>query len=332
MGHADNPSQLEIVWGYPNVRTIYDNLTDAHRSWKVYYHDIPQVFWFRDLVQYKETNFALFDEFAVDVQRGALPAYSFIEPRYFNSLAHGANDQHPPHDVGEGERLITAVYDALRRDDAVWRRLLLVLVYDEHGGFYDHVPPPAAVNPDGRESASPAFKFDRLGVRVPALLVSPWVGKGQVDHTVYDHTSVLAFLKRHFGLPDYLHRRDAAAQSFERNFLATPRDDTPTSLSAGITTALRAAPAAAARRALGGTRLSGHQRRLVALAAALEQPQVQHEAARYVVRQVGRVRGTAPRPAARRPGRPRLRSTTTTTSPPPATRKKKTKTKRKRAR
>jgi phospholipase C len=125
-------------------------------------------------------------------------------------------------------------YDSLRGNEAVWQRSLLVIVYDEHGGFYDREPPPATINPDGRVSTSPAFGFDRLGVRVPALLVSPWVGRGLVDHTVYDHTSILAFLRRHFGLPAPLHRRDAVADSFERNFLDASRDDAPTSLT-GLT-------------------------------------------------------------------------------------------------
>src|SRR5262245_22361106 len=193
MGRVNGPTAWELFWGYPGVRTIYQNLQDAGKTWKIYYHDVSQAFYFRDLLQDQHTRFVPFAEFAPDVERGALPQYSFIEPRFFGTLLEPPNDQHPPHDVREGERLIAAVYDALRAQDDVWRQTLLVVLYDEHGGFYDHVGPPMdAVNPDGLQSSAPAFGFDRLGVRVPALLVSPWVPRGQVDPTVYDHTSLLA--------------------------------------------------------------------------------------------------------------------------------------------
>src|SRR5262249_16070995 len=154
---------------------------------------------------YQRTNFSHFFDFDSDIRAGILPAYSFIEPRFFNTSANGANDQHPPHDVREGERLIASVYDSLRSVEGVWQQSLLIVTYDEHGGFYDHEPPPPAKNPDGRSSSTPRFAFDRLGVRVPALLVSPWVPAGHIESTLYDHTSILCFVKKHFGLPAFLH-------------------------------------------------------------------------------------------------------------------------------
>jgi phospholipase C len=87
-----------------------------------------------------------------------------------NKLAQ--NDQHPLSDVMRGDALIRDVYNAIRSNAALWRTSLLIIVYDEHGGFYDHVEPPPTVPPDKRTDAS-HFKFDRLGVRVPAILVSP---------------------------------------------------------------------------------------------------------------------------------------------------------------
>src|SRR5262245_27191144 len=114
----------------------------------------------------------------------------------------------------EGERLIANIYDSLRPVEALWQEAFLIVTYDEHGGFYDRVPPPGTVNPDGQTSSTPPFAFDRLGVRVPALLVSPWVPPGHVDSTLYDHTAILAFVKQHFGLPVFLHARDAAANTF----------------------------------------------------------------------------------------------------------------------
>src|SRR5438445_5644782 len=115
------------------------------------------------------------------------PRYVFLEPTYY---APGADDDHPPHDVMGGEQLIADVYNALRAHDVLWKRSLLVILYDEHGGFYDHVSPPAAAPPDHHQEE---YAFDRLGVRVPALLVSPYARKGVVQ-TVFDHTCLLKYL------------------------------------------------------------------------------------------------------------------------------------------
>jgi len=191
------------------MRSIFENLMDAGHTWKVYFDDYAQTFALRNLHRYAD-RFVRFEEFARDVTRGALPEYSFIEPRGFSAPGWPSNDQHPPHSVLEGEKLIANIYDTLRGEDAVWRQCLFVLLYDEHGGFYDHVKPPAAVVPDATSAKSP-FGFDRLGLRVPAILVSPWVGEGVADHTTYDHTSLPATLKTMFGLPSFLTARDSAA-------------------------------------------------------------------------------------------------------------------------
>lgn len=123
-----------------------------------------------------------------------------------------------------GEHLLATIYNALRADQEVWETCLFVLIYDEHGGFYDHVVPPAGVpNPDGLVSPAagmnaekpPAFDCTRLGMRVPAILVSPWIPPS-LDKTVYEHASVSATLKRLWRLPSYLTRRDAAAGTCTR--------------------------------------------------------------------------------------------------------------------
>jgi hypothetical protein len=107
-----------------------------------------------------------------------------------------------------------------------------VVLYDEHGGFYDKVSPPTGVpNPDGKVSQNPAFDFTRLGVRVPAVLASPWIEKGSVDPTPYEHSSLAATLKALFGLPGFLTARDKAANTFEKNLSrTTPRADAPVAL------------------------------------------------------------------------------------------------------
>jgi phospholipase C len=123
------------------------------------------------------------------------PAFCLIEPDY-NGLAE--NDDHPPHDVMRAQKLLADVYNAVRANDPLWASTLLVVVYDEHGGFYDHVEPPSVGTsplpvPPSEPQPDWEYSFDRFGVRVPAVLVSPWVSQG-FDATVFDHTSLLKYL------------------------------------------------------------------------------------------------------------------------------------------
>jgi phospholipase C len=212
------------------MKTIYAALSKNKLSWNIYYGDIPQSIvlqhhW-RSLDHFKR-----FEKFYADLEKGELAAYSFIEPRYLNFHEWKANDQHPPHDVRLGEYLIAEVYDALRNSQ-FWEKSMLVVLYDEHGGFFDRVPPPGPVpSPDGKKSKHPPFDFTRLGVRVPAILVSPFVEKGQVDSTIYEHSSLPATIKTLFNLPKGLTARDKAANTFEKNLSrTTPRSDTPLTL------------------------------------------------------------------------------------------------------
>jgi phospholipase C len=268
-GLIDSPSNAEQIAGFLGskfaMRTIYENLQDAGRTWAVYFGDHAQAFAIKSLHRHADTGFRRLETFAIDVAAGTLPNYSFLEPVYMDTLGNPASDQHPPNHLLDGERLIAWVYDTLRGNDALWRQSLLVLLYDEHGGFYDHVPPPAAVPPDDVSAAASPFAFDRLGVRVPAILASPWIRKGRVDHRVYDHTSLLATLKHLFGLPDFLTRRDAQASIFdELDFLEAPRvaDDMPAALAALV-------PRKAAGEARSRGAPSDLQRSLLALRAAL---------------------------------------------------------------
>lgn len=173
-------------------------------------------------------HFKRYHKFYDDIKNGELAAYSFIEPRFINFHQWKATDQHPPHDVRLGEYLIAEVYDTLRASQ-YWEKSLLVVLYDEHGGFYDRVPPPDNVlNPDGKVAVNPPFDFTRLGVRVPAVLVSPWVEKGQIDSTLYEHASLPATVRTLFGLPEALTARDRAANTFEKNLSRSiPRTDAP---------------------------------------------------------------------------------------------------------
>ena len=195
--------------------TVYDRLNERGVKWRIYAGDIPQ-----SLVMYnlrkKENrrNYSKMSHFYRDLQNATtgdgLPSYVFIEPTY---LITGQNDQHPPHDVLKGDELIASVYNAIRANEAVWKKSLLIITWDEHGGFYDHVRPPMATPPDDKRHE---YTFDEYGVRVPAVLVSPWVTRGSVfraEQRVLDHTSVLRYLTDKFKLGP-LGNRTAVAASF----------------------------------------------------------------------------------------------------------------------
>ena len=212
------------------MKTIFDILFENGLTWNVYYGDIPQSL----ILQHggdRLGHFKKFHRFYEDLQNGELAAYTFIEPRFMNFYHWKATDQHPPHDVRLGEYLIAEVYDTLRASQ-YWEKSQLVVLYDEHGGFFNRVPPPDDVpNPDGKMGTDPPFDFTRLGVRVPAVLVSPWVEKGRIDSTLYEHASLPATIRTLFGLPDALTFRDKVANTFEKNLTrSTPRTDTPMTL------------------------------------------------------------------------------------------------------
>lgn len=192
------------------MKTIYDLLDEGGQSWKIYFHDMPQSLTLSNL-WLKASNFHFYQQFQMDAKAGALPAYSFIEPRYFAD-AGMPSDQHPPHDATLGEQLIADVYNCLRAGPG-WEKTLLIITYDEHGGCFDHAPPPAAAPPSATPSAP--FNFDRYGVRVPAVLISPYIPEGSIirpdGELPFDHTSIIATVRERFGLGGPLTNRDAVA-------------------------------------------------------------------------------------------------------------------------
>jgi len=228
VGHVD----MTINW-WKESKTIYELLTDKEFSARIYYTDATIALTYGGMIDRQDEFFEPdFEQFYRDCKNpDNMPNYIFLEPRY-NASADDplpASDQHPDHDVEEGETLIQKVYDAIRSNQKTWESTLLVIVYDEHGGLYDHIPPPAAVSPDGIDSANPAFKFDRLGVRVPAVLVSPFIKAGTIVGLEFDHSSLAAtaqqiFLGDGWRTTAGLNARDRAANTFERVLtLAAPR-------------------------------------------------------------------------------------------------------------
>jgi phospholipase C len=216
------------------IKTVFQCLTEAGQDWRIYFHDIPQSATLAGLWD-KVSHFRQFDlAFAIDAARGDLPAYSFIEPRYFadpvlNTLP---NDEHPPHNVAYGEELIAAVYNAVRGGPG-WKQTLMVITYDEHGGCYDHVVPPMATPPDN--SQPDGFDFGTFGVRVPAVIVSPYVKAGSVirpsGETPFDHTSIIATLRELFKIGP-LTARDAAAPHLMGALDEKVSNDGPASITA----------------------------------------------------------------------------------------------------
>jgi phospholipase C len=233
-GLANSPSNLttigSMLWSKLGFSfehgTLYDALELAGKTWRVYHGDhFPQVCAIDTMPAVfvaDPDKFRALKHFAADLQGDDVADYTFIEPDYsiLSKFANG-NSQHPDGALSAGEQLISDVYAALTKSNA-WQSSLLFIVYDEHGGFYDQMPPPASKPPGdaplnvdkAKFPPSPPFAFDQYGIRVPAVVVSPWIKPGTVTHGLYDHTSIIRTVYDVFGLPGQLTNRDAAATSF----------------------------------------------------------------------------------------------------------------------
>lgn len=218
----DGTHKIDLAGYFQQTQvTLFDRLNDRGIHWKVYFHDVPQTTVLEHQRQpHNMARYFYIDKFFDDARghEAEFPQFCFIEPDY---LGFEQNDDHPPHDIMRGEKLIADVYNAIRANDPLWKSTLLIVFFDEHGGFYDHVVPPPAMPPDDHHEE---YTFDQLGVRVPALLVSPWADARVVD-TVFDHTSVLRYLIDKWGLGP-LGRRAAQAASIGGALTReTPRED-----------------------------------------------------------------------------------------------------------
>ena len=235
------PSELSSVLynGYKfDNGTIYDELDDENVSWTIYHGDaFPQALAISGMTAHLlDGHMRDFKDFSKDVNNpNYATSYTFIEPNYgkFSANFTCGNSQHPTDDVTRGERFLKTIYETIRNSPH-WNNSLLIIIYDEHGGFFDHVPPPQTVAPGDSitdpENSRFNFDFKLLGVRVPAVIVSPLIPKGIIDHTIYDHTSVLATIENIFGILP-LTNRDKHANTFKHLLsLTLPRTDTPTTL------------------------------------------------------------------------------------------------------
>ena len=271
-GWTDSPHLLdEVTWetihGFRYCNgSIFQALSNAGHEWRLYNDDFNQYSddpsgpeyggWISQVASLhgiSQLDLHSIDHFASDLKEKTaegLPAYTytytFIEPNFGRSFFSpqppykgptykGGSSQHPEDDPSGGEGLIKAVYEAIR-NSPVWKTSLLVIVYDEHGGFYDHMKPGCAIAPgdgipEGQVTRNAlGFDFTQYGVRVPAVIVSPLIARGTVDHTLYDHSSIAATLERLLGM-NPLTKRDASANDL-RHLLtnSAPREDCPQTL------------------------------------------------------------------------------------------------------
>jgi len=197
--------------GLPPNGVIFEQFDKYGISWKDYYSTLPTLGVFLPLLTVPSllSGLAGIDRFYADAASGTLPSFSLVEPDYEKQ------SEEDPQDVQFGDQFLGKVVNAVMSGPG-WASTMLIWTYDEHGGYYDHVPPPAAVTPDDIPPAlgpgDPPGGFDRYGFRVPAGVVSPFARRDFVSHTVYDHTSILKTVEEKWNLPA-LTRRDANAHS-----------------------------------------------------------------------------------------------------------------------
>jgi len=233
---------MNVIYLNEPFKSVYDRMVNAGHSAKIYYYDTASsTMEVANLLQNEPKMFGTYPQFLDDCAKGNLPDYSFVEPNFSDhdsdSGEEVANDQHPDHNVQAGELFIASIYNAVKNSPE-WPSTALLIVYDEHGGIFDHVVPPACTPDQFQASANDTgtgmpFAFDRLGVRVPAILVSPWIPAGTVVNRVFDHASIPATITKFF-MGDYSPRspRETSANVFidpANNLLSldTMRTDCP---------------------------------------------------------------------------------------------------------
>jgi phospholipase C len=235
--------EWETIGGFQfKAGSIFDALKKKGVSRRLYAgDDFPMVAALKGISLF---DIRLYSNFASDLGQPTYPySYVFIEPSYdVTNEYKNSTSQHPLTDITLGEGLIKETYEAIR-NSPYWDSSLLIITWDEHGGFYDHAVPPAAVAPGDTVPQDKhnqyGFTFQQYGPRVPTVVISPLVPKNVIDHRLYDHASILATIEAFFGI-NPLTERDAKANRLDALLsLNAPRPDTPTTLPAPA-----AAPAA----------------------------------------------------------------------------------------
>lgn len=231
-GHVNNGPEIQC-----DAKTIFNQIQDAidagrkDLSWGIFgnnpftgkkdaagkygdHFSLTRLVMTRLHDQRFDGNFGTLSDFEAKCTKGNLPSYSFLEPNYGGA---DQNDQHPPSDIRMGEQLIADIYNMVKSSPA-FESTLLVITYDEHGGCYDHVAPPnGAKNPDTNphQAGQDGFLFNRFGVRVPCVVVNPYIERGLIarpaGYVPFDHTSIIKTIQNCFNLTGHLTERDKAA-------------------------------------------------------------------------------------------------------------------------
>jgi phospholipase C len=204
--HAAQTDRLENTLDLCSLPTIWDRLNDAGLSRRYYYSDIPLLaLWGIKYVPISRPISSFYD----DCVAGTLPNVSFVEPRFFNETLGTSADDHPHADIRNGEVFLNQVYQAIVASPN-WSNTVMVINFDEWGGFFEHVPPPTAPIPAADQAAG--NQDGRLGFRVPCIVISPWAKRGYVAPQQFDHTSILKMIEWRWNLPP-LTVRDETAQN-----------------------------------------------------------------------------------------------------------------------
>ena len=231
---------------YPPNGTIFDKVAAAGVSWRDYYTDLATTELYPELyLKNLGTNVVPIADFFTDAAAGTLPGLALVEPNY------DTQSEEDPQNIVAGEAFAASVINAVMSGPA-WRRTLLIWTYDEHGGYFDHVPPPPALAPDDIPPEVPAGEsayngFAQYGFRVPMAVISPWSRPGYVSHRVNDHTSICALVEAKWNLPAMTYRDANAGNLLDMvdlrfpAFLHPPRlaeplqDSDPSSLACSVT-------------------------------------------------------------------------------------------------
>lgn len=193
-----------------NAESLFLRLDEAHVPWKSYVSDVASPAVFVNLVQTNDENFRTVDEFFADAAAGTLPPVSVVEGTFTGGVPKDQEDEHPEANIQYGQAFTAKVVRAVLASPN-WPRTALIFLYDEHGGFYDSIPPPKACEPDDLPPKDdPTRRFDHLGFRTPLIVVSPFAKRGYVSHVPVDHTSVTRLVEARFELPA-MTKRDANA-------------------------------------------------------------------------------------------------------------------------
>lgn len=219
--HAAQTDRLDdSLVPFSTLPTIWDRLADHSLAAKYYYSDFP----FTALWGTKYLSIShLISDFFADAASGNLPAVSFVDPRFIGEAEGLSNDDHPHADIRNGEAFLNSIYQAVTSSPN-WPNTVMVITYDEWGGFFDHVPPAIAPIP----SADAAIGSDgRRGFRVPTVVISPWSPRGQVSHDLFDHTSILKMIEWRWSLRPLTVRDSNANNLAQALDFATPNFNAP---------------------------------------------------------------------------------------------------------